>query len=240
MLGLMRWVIIRFTSVGFVVRMILLGLVALIVSGIGHVIGNPARNESQDVTELVESLIDRSAEYVVDTEAMSPKLGYTPIVESGSWINPTGTCSTPLPIGPEDFVSPCRSHDLGYDALRLAAGDGSVLGAWARFGLDARLYSDLLQACDDAGCQATAAVYFGAVTLNSIRQGYGSPTEEPVIPWAGLGLAIVALAAFNPERYRGDTCRDFVSTRFRPWAGPTAPNPGTASPVHPPSSPSAR
>lgn len=189
----------RFMRAGFMTRATVLGLLALVISGIGHVANNPARNESREVTELVESLIDRRADYVVDGDAIATRLGYTPIVESGAWVNPDGSCSTPLPVGPVAFIPPCRGHDLGYDALRLAAGDDSGLGAWARLGLDARLYSDLLETCHDTRCRATAAVYFGAVTVNSIRQGYRSPTAEPVLPWAGLGLGIVGLAALRPR-----------------------------------------
>lgn len=191
---------------GFAKRVAVFVLLALILSGIGHVINTPASRESSEVGELVESLIERPADYIVDTERIAPKLGYVPKAEAGSWVNPDGACSTPIPIGGEGFNPPCRSHDLGYDALRIASRDGSDLGAWARLGLDARLYADLLDTCVDYRCRATATLYFSAVTANSIRQGYRSPTEEPGLPWAGLGFAIVWLAAF-PSRARMMTAR---------------------------------
>ncbi|HXV69813.1 MAG TPA: hypothetical protein VEB69_00260 [Acidimicrobiia bacterium] len=189
----------RFFGACFMVRALVLILAVLIVSGIGHVLNSPARDESHEATVLVEALIDRRPDFPLDVEGVTPRLGYTPVNESGAWINPDGSCSTPLPVGPEAFNASCRSHDLGYDALRLAAVDDSTLGSWARFGLDARLYADLLDSCDSARCRAMATVYFGAVTANSIRQGYRPPTEEPVLPWAGLGAAIVGVAALSPR-----------------------------------------
>ncbi|HEX6286556.1 MAG TPA: hypothetical protein VFZ80_03650 [Acidimicrobiia bacterium] len=196
----------------------LFGLV-LIASGIGHVVNDPADNESAEFGELVESLIDRQSDQVMDTEGLASRLGYVPAVESGAWVDPDGICSTPIPVGPADFDGPCRSHDLGYDTLRLAASDDMGLGAWARLGLDARLYTDLLETCDDdVGCRAKATLYFGAVTANSIRQGYRSPPAEPVLPWAGLGVTVVGLSLFprraeSPVRDR----RLQSSGRKRPW-----------------------
>lgn len=187
----------RFLGAGIILRTLVLGLVTLVASGIGHVIHHPIRNESKWTSELVESLIDRQPDYDLDTEEIGPKLGYTPVQHEGNWVNPNGTCSTPVPVGPETFEGPCRIHDLGYDALRLAAHDDAHLGAWARLGLDARLYSDLLGTCENARCRALATVYFGAVTVNSIRQGYRAPTEEPVMPWAGLSLAVVGVAVIS-------------------------------------------
>lgn len=219
----------RFLNAGFSKRATVLVLLALTVSGIGHVINTPARNESREVGELVESLIDRPADYVVDTGQIGQRLGYLPAVESGSWVSPDGTCSTPLPIGPDEFGSPCRSHDLGYDALRLAAGDHADLGGWARAGLDARLYADLLATCEDTRCRVTATVFFGAVSANSIRQGYRAPTREPVLPWAGLGLATLGLAAV-PARWSDHRPGRHPSpvTRSQPWVVRMAPTRGIA------------
>jgi len=188
-----------FWGLGRVSRLVVLFGLVLIASGIGHVLNDPADNESAEFGEVVESLIDRRSDQVMDTEGLASRLGYVPAVESGAWVDPDGICSTPIPVGPADFDGPCRSHDLGYDTLRLAASDDMGLGAWARLGLDARLYADLLEICNDVGCRAKATLYFGAVTANSIRQGYRSPTAEPVLPWAGLGVAVVGLSMF-PRR----------------------------------------
>lgn len=207
-----------FSSLGRVTRLISLLVLVLIASGIGHVVNDPVDSESAELSDLVASLIARRGDYVIDTESLAPKLGYVPAVESGSWVDPDGICSTPIPVGPEEFDGPCRTHDLGYDALRVAASDHSDLGGWARLGLDARLYADLLETCEDPGCRAKATLYFGAVTANSIRQGYRSPTAEPVLPWAGLGVAVVALSLYPPRAATSARDRHLRhSRRKRSW-----------------------
>lgn len=204
-------------------RLFVLVVLVLIASGIGHLVNHPVRAESSDMGELVESLIERSDDYVMDTELIASDLGYSPAAESGIWVNPDGDCSTPIPIGSYGFATPCRSHDLGYDALRRAAADDGDLGTWARLGLDARLYADLLEVCSDERCRATATLYFGAVTANSIRQGYRSPTEEPVLPWVILGVVVVGLSLY-PSRV--GVRRVATAARFRgrmPWAARMSP-----------------
>lgn len=87
------------------------------------------------------------------------------------------------------------------DVLRFAEADGDRLGAWARFDLDMRLYADMLEPCETVTCQATATAYYTAVTTNSIRQGYKAPTEEPTLPWLGVGLTVLGLALIPPVGY---------------------------------------
>lgn len=191
----------RLLAAGFLVRTLTLAMLALLVSGIAHVVAQPARAQSVEMSELVTKLIDRRAEYEDLPDEFQRQTGYVPIVRSGVLIDPNGSCSSPVPFGPEMFTDACRAHDLGYDVLRAAAEDGSSLGAWARFELDARLYSDLLEMCSDARCRATATVFYGAVTFNSIRQGYRAPAEEPALPWAGLSVAVPAAALLvRPKR----------------------------------------
>nr|WP_284288463.1 hypothetical protein [Angustibacter aerolatus] len=50
-----------------------------------------------------------------------------------------------------------------------------------------------------------AAVYAGAVTVNSVRQGYGVPVVEPVARWLLAGLAalvVLVLLSVRPGRRR--------------------------------------
>jgi len=222
--GVMRPVTTRmsplrlFCRVGFIVRVSVLGFLALLISGIGHAVTHPAGGDSDSASGLVTSLIDGHSGDLPDIVGFSRELGYMPVRDSGAWINPGGTCSTPVPVGPEAFDRACSGHDLGYDALRLAARHDAQLGAWARFGLDARLYSDLLDTCASARCHAMATVYFGAVTVNSIRQGYRAPTTEPVLPWAGLGAAIIGVAIFGSVA-EGSEVRRFAGPQRSPTAG---------------------
>ncbi len=125
-------------------------------------------------------------------------------------------------------------HDFGYDILRYAERRGTRVGPWARFDLDRHLYGDLLKVCDSATCRATATVYYAAVTLNSIRQGYVAPTDEPTVPWAAAAVGVVGLATAPIERFRwnrlvatGDLLPVGASGaihRLFPWRGARRPS----------------
>lgn len=179
-------------------RVVVIGFAALVVSGIGHAFLHPARNEPSDAARLVSSLIEKRATLANVPTSFDSNLGYRPVAEAGTLVDPNGGCSTPGRIGPASFDTACRTHDLGYDVLRFAEVDGDRLGAWARFDLDLRLYADMLEPCETVRCQATAAAYYTAVTANSIRQGYKAPTEEPTVPWLGVGLIVLGLALIPP------------------------------------------
>ena len=179
-------------------RVVVIGFAALVVSGIGHAFLHPARNEPSDAARLVSSLIEKRATLANVPTSFDSNLGYRPVAEAGTLVDPNGGCSTPGRISPASFDTACRTHDLGYDVLRFAEVDGDRLGAWARFDLDLRLYADMLEPCETVRCQATAAAYYTAVTANSIRQGYKAPTEEPTVPWLGVGLIVLGLALIPP------------------------------------------
>ena len=179
-------------------RIVVIGFVALVISGIGHALSHPARNEPNEAAMLVDSLTEERATLASVPTSFDRNLGYQPVAVAGNLVNPSGGCSTPGRIGPESFDTACRTHDLGYDVLRFAEVDGDRLGAWARFDLDFRLYADMFEPCETVRCQATATAYYTAVTANSIRQGYKVPTEEPTVPWLGVGLIVLGLALIPP------------------------------------------
>ncbi|WP_155980738.1 hypothetical protein [Nocardia sp. CNY236] len=147
-----------------------------------------------------------------------PRLyGYHPRMVDGLLVNPQGDCSTPVSL-PVEFDVACKAHDLGYDLLRYADRRGEPLGPWARQALDASLAQRMHRACAAreqslarTRCAAMASIAELAVDLNSRRQNYGAPVDEPLLdaavfrsaerwkPFAALaagiaGLSIVLLA----------------------------------------------
>ncbi|MEV0245806.1 hypothetical protein AB0H76_04345 [Nocardia sp. NPDC050712] len=135
-------------------------------------------------------------------------VGYQPGTERGLLVNPSGDCSSPVPL-PDEFELACRTHDLGYDLLRYADYSGAPLGPWARQAVDSMLDRRMQEACTTRGtsigraqCFAMADIADAFVDLNSRRQDYGAPIPESglnswhfgIFALAGLGLT--ALLAF--------------------------------------------
>lgn len=190
--GLAR-IICRLSAASFVMRTLVLGVVAMVISGIAHAIAQPARDNS-DATYLVESIVAGEADLgQVPTEFVGD-MGYAPVPASGTLRNPHGGCSTPGQVGPDRFDGACQTHDLGYDVLRYAEMEGTRLEAKARLELDWRLYVDLLQTCETPTCSLTATAYYCAVSANSIRQGYKTPHAEPTTPWMALVVGVLGLS----------------------------------------------
>ena len=183
-------------------RLATFGFIVISASGIGHALLHPVEDDSGQSAQVVTSLIDGGATLDIVPEGFEDELGYRPVVAAGTLVNPKGACSTPGGVGPDSFTDACRVHDFGYDILRYAEGTGTRVGPWARFDLDRRLYADLLIACNTVTCEATATVYYTAVTLNSIRQGYVAPTEEPTVPWAITAVGVVGLATAPTRRHK--------------------------------------
>lgn len=197
-------------------RSAVFGSVAIILSGFGHALFHPVRDESHEAAGVVAAIVNQEPGTAAHVANLTDDLGYEPLTESGQMQNPNGGCSTPLPIGPEEFENACRTHDLGYDLLRVAEMNGGRLGAWARFDLDRRLYSDLLARCTTLRCRSMATAYYTAVTTNSIRQGYKAPTEEPTTPWIGLGLMVFGLAVITEPRGAFRTIARYVVCGMAP------------------------
>lgn len=101
-------------------------------------------------------------------------MGYRPVVVDGYPINPSGDCSSPIPL-PGQFEILCKSHDFGYDLLRYADHAGTPLGPWARESLDALLISRMHAACADPLCSAAADLSRIGLAANTWRQSGGPP-----------------------------------------------------------------
>jgi hypothetical protein len=198
-------------------RITMLGFIVIFASGIGHLIRHPAGNSGESA-QIVTSLVAGRATPQLVPESFEDELGYRPVWAEGTLVHPRGACSTPGGVGPDSFEAACRVHDFGYDLLRYAERRGTRIGPWARFDLDRHLYDDLLRVCDSGSCRATATLYYAAVTLNSIRQGYVAPTDEPTVPWAAAAVGVVGLAAAPIERLKWKrTTNDARSCRASGW-----------------------
>lgn len=107
----------------------------------------------------------------------SAQFGYTPVVQDGRPSNPHGSCSSPIPL-PARFEPACRVHDYGYDLLRFAARNGTVLSPDARAQLDAELIADMHRRCSNPLCHLAADLSRAGLALNTWRQRGGDPVTE--------------------------------------------------------------
>jgi hypothetical protein len=126
-------------------------------------------------------------------------MGYRPHVRHGLFVDPGGSCSSPVPL-PEGFEPACAEHDLGYDLLRYAALTGHPLETWARTAVDDRLAQRMRAVCaqrdsawDRALCSTAAHVAATTVEINSLRQLRGVP-EETLASWT---LTVTTLATMG-------------------------------------------
>lgn len=181
----------------FAYRLLVLAMASVLASGVGHAVASPP--ESAGTIDDITSLIRERTHPPAGFEA---ELGYTPISRDGLLLDPDGGCSTPGRIGPSSFDTACKAHDFGYDVLRFALAIGRRPHPSARFAADRLLYQDLLETCSTHRCEATAALYFTAVSANSLRQGYQAPAREPATPWAVLVMGVILLAWLDPCRLR--------------------------------------
>ncbi|WP_404380140.1 hypothetical protein LL946_09830 [Knoellia locipacati] len=132
----------------------------------------------------------------------SRRFGYTPSVTDGLLGDPSGGCSSPVPL-PVEFTAACRQHDLGYDLLRYAGRSGRTLPPDARRAIDAQLGVALEASCAErerpvgrAICLAWADVAHGFVRINSVRQGDAVPERESALTLApGAAAGVAALGA---------------------------------------------
>ncbi|KGN30293.1 hypothetical protein N802_09285 [Knoellia sinensis KCTC 19936] len=130
------------------------------------------------------------------------RFGYRPAVSGELLGDPSGGCSSPVPL-PDEFENACRQHDLGYDLLRYAGRSGHALAPDARRSVDTRLGVELEDSCGGrdsswrrAECLAWAEVATGFVRINSARQGFSPPeSETPLSIAPGVALGVAALGA---------------------------------------------
>ncbi|QCQ91853.1 hypothetical protein [Rhodococcus sp. SGAir0479] len=158
--------------------------------------GTAAREDTDAARAVVELIATDAAIAGTDVPAdFVERFGYRPRSEDGLLVNPGGACSSPVPL-PTEFDTACKAHDLGYDLLRYAHLNGGDLGPWARTALDAQLDRRMHDACDARerdrmSCFAMANTATTAVSLNSRRQGYGVPVDEP---WIRHSVAVTLAA----------------------------------------------
>ncbi len=105
------------------------------------------------------------------------KMGYRPALVDGTPTDPAGDCSSPVPL-PGRFEEPCKVHDFGYDLLRLAAGNGTPLGGWARVALDRMLGDRMHQTCSNPVCDWAADLAYTGVAFNTWRQRDSAPVAK--------------------------------------------------------------
>ncbi|MGL4744543.1 MAG: hypothetical protein ACRCZD_06370 [Phycicoccus sp.] len=143
------------------------------------------------------------------------RFGYRPATTDGLLGDPSGECSSPVPL-PAEFTPACRQHDLGYDLLRHAGRSGATLPPTARRAVDRRLGVELEESCEvrDAAvervtCLVWADVAEVFVRANSVRQGDGVPAgETPLSVAAAVGLALATVCAAGLEASRWHHRRD--------------------------------
>lgn len=159
----------------------------------------PDAASQQAVHALVEASPEHAAARVPGTFAED--LGYTPRREHGTLVNPSGDCSSPVPL-PREFETACRSHDLGYDLLRHAEARDGTLPPAARQQLDQRFSEAAHRACRSrdstssrTSCRMWADIATGAVRLNSWRQHDLVPGREDAASIATGAAGVLALGS---------------------------------------------
>lgn len=149
-------------------------------SHLQHVVGAPdpedlATSAGRIVWDLTNGRQSRVfAELPPDFTAT---FGYRPQLDAGYPTAPHGECSSPIPL-PQRFEVLCRSHDFGYDVLRMAARSGHRLGGWARLRLDRMLIERMRAVCTSAVCQLAATAADLGLRVNTWRQFDGPPTPD--------------------------------------------------------------
>lgn len=168
---------------------------ALVVAG-----RPPAVVPDPGSSAAVAALTSRSAETAAGTVPTDfvADLGHVPRLEGQRLVNPTGSCSSPVPL-PAEFEGPCRQHDLGYDLLRHAARKGGALPTAARQHLDAQLVDSARASCavrqgiSRGWCSAWADIAGFFVRVNSVRQHDSAPLPEDALSRAAMGAGALTL-----------------------------------------------
>lgn len=129
------------------------------------------------------------------------KIFYEPTVENGVLVNPTGDCSSPIPL-PTEFDTACKAHDLGYDLIRYGSATGDPAALRLRQELDGSLRQSMHDSCRSRTgigarsiCYLMSEVASATVALNSWRQGYRNPDPEPALPFLLAGTIVATGAA---------------------------------------------
>ncbi|MDN5716283.1 MAG: phospholipase [Janibacter sp.] len=161
----------------------------------------PAAVPDPGSSAAVAALTSRPADWAAGAvpAGFVTDLGYAPRLERGRLVNPTGSCSSPVPL-PAEFEGPCRQHDLGYDLLRHAAHKGGALPTTARQQLDAQLVASARASCNGrqgishGWCSAWADIAGFFVRANSVRQHDSAPLPEDALSRSATGAGALTLA----------------------------------------------
>ncbi|MCX4093925.1 phospholipase [Nocardia sp. alder85J] len=167
--------------------------------------GGPAGTENASARAAVLNLTGAQPDSAELPDDFAVTSGYLPELRGGLLIDPTGSCSSPIPL-PADFTPACQAHDLGYDLLRYAYDHGQPLGPWARQAVDSAFGHRLHAVCADHSgtvgrlcCDLMASTADTAVDLNSRRQNYATPRPEYMfgsqLSGRSLGTQVVRLSA---------------------------------------------
>ena len=146
--------------------------------------GSPPANTTPDPTtqRAVTALVHDSVPAALDAvpARFAAVRGYQPVVDDRLLVDPSGACSSPVPL-PASFLPVCRRHDLGYDLIRYADAIGHPLPPSARRAVDDQFATGLVDACPargGLGCRAWAGAAITAVRVNSWRQHWQAPWQE--------------------------------------------------------------
>ncbi|MCF8611502.1 hypothetical protein L5G28_15245 [Gordonia sp. HY285] len=171
------------------VRRVCLGLATSILAlffigaaGVAAVVAASPPRVGPVVSDVDRAVADLVGSTPADALAHLPAgfestMGYRPVLEDSRPVNPTGSCSSPVPL-PERFEPACRAHDFGYDLLRFGEKTGRPVAQWARRALDGMLVDAMHDSCTNPLCDVAAAVADGGLTANSWRQDWRTPTPE--------------------------------------------------------------
>lgn len=197
---------------------LLAGLVLWWASGSGWPTVAQTGPEDPGVARAVADLIGPGRAAGGFSRDVVAGLGVAPVAERGPGghlllTDPRGGCSVPTPARPllepgfdGLFAALCRSHDLGYNLLRLAARRGGALGPWAREAIDRRFAADLFATCGaQPACRTVAAAAAAFVRVNSWRQGEGVPVVETptrTVVAALLAGSVLAVGLRRPLGWR--------------------------------------
>ncbi|WOC13471.1 hypothetical protein [Gordonia sp. MP11Mi] len=149
--------------------------VAAVASASPPRVGPVATDVDRAIADLVGSTpSDALAHLPAGFESV---MGYRPVLEDARPVNPTGSCSSPVPL-PGRFEPACRAHDFGYDLLRFGEHTGRPAAQWARRALDGMLIDAMHDSCSNPLCDLAATVADGGLTSNSWRQDWRTPVSE--------------------------------------------------------------
>jgi hypothetical protein len=148
--------------------------------------GSDSGSDSDAVTVLRQLGDGIPADRIEVPGGLVEELGYRPVVEQGYLADPEGACSSPVHL-PRQFTPACRTHDLGYDLLRVVDRAGEPVPRGVRHNLDARLVERMEDSCaagaGGTGCRIMAHGAGAALWFNTERQKEGAPVKEK-LPWS--------------------------------------------------------